>query len=316
MAARATDTETFKRWTVGAATVTRILELPPLDADPAIFIQTTREEVAKRKWLCPDFADQEGNIILHFQAFVIEVSGKRIMVDPCTGNDKPRSIDFFNKLDGPFLARLAEAGHPRESIDFVLCTHLHLDHCGWNTMLVDGAWVPTFPNAKYIFAQSEYEHLQGDDHGDAPALLEDSIRPIIDAGLATFVEPGYTIVEGVSLEPTPGHTPGHCSVVISSEGAEAVITGDLIHHPVQVAMPHVADNFCWDADMAHTTRRNMLDRVSRTHALLLGSHFSGRTGIYLRPDGDAWTIVDLDDDMIKEAASDAWIGTVGWPLER
>lgn len=285
------ETELFMRWTIGAATVTRVLEMPPLNADPAIFIMTNKDEILKRRdWLCPNFADDDGNIILHFQAFIIECGGKRIMVDPCIGNDKERSIDYFNKLDGPFLQRLEAAGFPRESIDYVLCTHLHLDHCGWNTMWVDEQWVPTFPNAQYIFAKAEYDHLTGDDHGDAAAVLADSIKPVIDAGLAIFVDPGHVIVPDVRLEPTPGHTPGHCSVVISSEGREAVITGDLIHHPVQVAMPDVGDNFCWDQAMATSTRRTLLDRVSNRGALLLGSHFSGPTGIYLKADGDAWMI--------------------------
>lgn len=228
------------------------------------------------------------------------------MVDPCIGNDKPRSIPEFNKLDGPFLKRLEEAGFPRECIDYVLCTHLHLDHCGWNTMLVDGAWVPTFPNAQYIFAKAEYEHLKADDHGDSAAVLEDSIKPVIDAGLALFVDPDHAIVDEVRLEPTPGHTPGHCSVVISSEGNEAVITGDLLHHPVQVAIPHVGDNFCWDQDMARSTRRTLLKRVADRSALLLGSHFSGPTGIYLKPSGDAW-IVDRADrvENVEEPASHA-----------
>src|SRR3546814_11095320 len=121
-------------------------------SDPAIFIQTTKDEIVKRSdWLCPDYADTDGNITLHFQAFIIEASGKRILVDPCIGNGKERDIPAFNKLNGPFLKRLEAAGLPRESIDYVLCTHLHLDHRGGNTMLLDGAWVPTFPTAPIIF---------------------------------------------------------------------------------------------------------------------------------------------------------------------
>jgi glyoxylase-like metal-dependent hydrolase (beta-lactamase superfamily II) len=291
VSAQSTEKTPFMRWSIGAATVTRVLEMPPISADPAIFIQTNKQEVQQRRdWLYPDYSDEDGNIKLHFQAFIIEAGGKRIMVDPCIGNDKKRSYEALSMLDGPFLKRLEEAGYPRESIDCVLCTHLHADHCGWNTMLVDGRWVPTFPNAEYLFAKAEYEHLQVDDHGDAPAVLDDSVRPIIEAGLAKFVDPGHFIVEEVRLEPTPGHTPGHCSIVISSDGQEALITGDLLHHPVQVAIPHVGDNFCWNHEMARSTRRLVLERASSRKALLLGSHFSGPTGIYIKPDGDAWII--------------------------
>lgn len=291
MATSMNDNEAFKRWTIGAARITRVLELPPLTADPAIFIQTTKDEIVKRSdWLCPDYADTDGNITLHFQAFIIEASGKRILVDPCIGNGKERDIPAFNKLNGPFLKRLEAAGLPRESIDYVLCTHLHLDHCGGNTMLVDGAWVPTFPNARYIFAKTEFEHLRTDDHRDSIAVMADSITPILDAGLALFVDSNHVIVDEVRLESTPGHTPGHCAIVVSSEGQEAVITGDLIHHPVQVAIPHVGDNFCWNHDMARSTRRTVLERVADRSALLLGSHFAGPTGVYLKPDGEAWIV--------------------------
>src|SRR3546814_838268 len=161
---------------------------------------------------------------IYFQAFIIEASGKRILVDPCIGNGKERDIPAFNKLNGPFLKRLEAAGLPRESIDYVLCTHLHLDHCGGNTMLVDGAWVPTFPNARYIFAKTEFEHLRTDDHRDSIAVMADSITPILAAGLALFVASNHVIVDEGRIESTPGHTPGHFAIRVSSEGQEAVIT--------------------------------------------------------------------------------------------
>jgi glyoxylase-like metal-dependent hydrolase (beta-lactamase superfamily II) len=286
------STTTSLQWSIGDITVTRVLELPPVIADPARFIKADRAEVLRhREWLHPHFADAEGNIVLHFQAFVIETGGVRIMVDPCIGNDKPRIPEALDMLDGPFLEHLADAGHPRDSIDYVVCTHLHADHCGWNTMLVDGAWVPTFPAARYLFVDREFAHLQQDVHGDAPAVLLDSVRPVVDAGLADFVPPDHVIVDGVRLESTPGHTPGHCSVVVSAGDAEAVITGDALHHPVQVAVPHVGDNFCWDAELAESSRRALLHRVAERGALLLGSHFSGPTGVHLRRAGDAWEAI-------------------------
>ena len=286
------ETEAFKRWTFGSVRVTRVLELPPMAFDPTLFLQTTKEEVLRRRdWLIPNYATEAGDIILHFQAFIIEAEGKRIMVDPCIGNDKPRAHPELNMLDTAFLERLTNAGFPRESIDFVLCTHLHVDHCGWNTMLVDGKWVPTFPNARYLFAKTEFEYAQtgqGDD--DAPAIYEDSVKPIFDAGLADLIDPGHVIVEGIRLEPTPGHTPGHCSVIISSQGQDAIITGDVIHHPIQASLPHVSSHFCWNEDMAVITRRDMLERAASRRSMIIAAHFAGPTGVYVKPDGDAWRV--------------------------
>ncbi|ATE64658.1 MBL fold metallo-hydrolase [Rhizorhabdus dicambivorans] len=285
-------TDAFRRWTVGDIRITRILELPPMAFDPADFLQTTREEVLRRRaWLVPDYATEAGDIILHFQAFIIEAGGKRIMVDPCIGNGKPRVPAALDMLDTPFLQRLESAGFPRESIDFVLCTHLHVDHCGWNTMLVDGRWVPTFPNARYFFARGEFEHARVDGSDpNARAIFEDSVQPIVDAGLADLIEPDHPIVEGVRLEATPGHTPGHCSVVISSGGQQAILTGDVIHHPIQTSMPDVSSNFCWDGEIGRATRRAMLERVAAARAIMIPPHFAGPTGVYLTPDGEAWRV--------------------------
>jgi glyoxylase-like metal-dependent hydrolase (beta-lactamase superfamily II) len=281
------------QWTIGAATITSVLEMDPFSADPSVFIRTTAAEVLKNSdWLCPDFAGEDGTIILNFQAFIVDIRGTRIMVDTCFGNDKPRENAMFTMLSGPFLERLNLVGYPPESIDYVLCTHLHTDHTGWNTRLVDGEWVPTFPNARYLFAQAEYDHARTDERGNARAIFADSVEPIVEAGLARFVGPDYVIVDEVRLVPTPGHTPGHCSVVIASEGQRAVISGDALHHPLQVALPDVGDNFSWDDAAAKSSRRRLLEGVASSGALLLGSHFSGPVGVYLEPHGDAWKIAN------------------------
>lgn len=285
------DLETFKRWNIGDIRVTRVLELPPTAFDPAMFIQATRDDVLERSdWLCPSFATAEGDIILHFQAFIIEADGKRIMVDPCIGNDKPRGHPLLDHLDNPFLERIERAGFPRESIDYVLCTHLHVDHCGWNTMLVDGQWVPTFPNARYLFARGEVDFAQAETEGDAPAIFADSVKPILDAGLADMVDPGHVIVEGVTLKHTPGHTLSHCSIVLSSQGEEAIITGDVIHHPVQAALPDVSSNFCWDNPTSIATRRGILAHAASQNVMLLVAHFAGSSGVHVKADGDVWRV--------------------------
>jgi len=280
------------RWSVGQVTVTRILELPPMAFDPAMFLQTDREEVLRHSaWLSPRFATEAGDIILHFQAFVIEAAGKRILVDPCIGNDKARAHPLLNMLDTAFLKRLRDAGFAPETIDTVVCTHLHVDHCGWNTMLVDGQWVPTFPNARYLFAPEELDHLQSDtSEPDAAAIYQDSVKPVLDAGLADLVEPGHAIVEGVTLIATPGHTPGHRSILISSEGHGAVLTGDVIHHPLQARLPELSSNFCWNPAMGTRTRRELLSRAADAGDLLIGAHFAGPTAVRLAPVEDGWIV--------------------------
>ena len=285
------DPDAFKRWRFGDIRVTRVMEMAPLVIDPSLLLQASAHDVIDRRdWLCPDYASDQGEIAIHYQAFVIEAGGKRVLVDPCVGNAKPRAHPLMSMLDNPFLERLAAAGFPRETIDVVMCTHLHTDHCGWNTIRVDDRWVPTFPNARYLFARTEFEHARAETGGDAPVLYEDSVKPIFDAGLADLVETDHVIVEGVVLEPTPGHTPGHCAVLISSGGSQAMITGDVLHHPLQAALPDVCSHFCWDQGIATATRHDVLDRVARSGAVMIGVHFPGPTGVYVKADGQAWKV--------------------------
>lgn len=280
----------IKSWQIGKIKVTRIPEWLNWAVGVEWLLKAGVDDVLAVDWLQPDHATPDGDIIVNIQAMIIEAGGKRIMVDPCIGNEKPRSIEFFNMLQTPFLERLNAAGFPRETIDFVLCTHLHADHVGWNTILVDGKWVPTFPNARYLFARQEFEYAKVDTGTDAEATYADSIGPVVAAGLVDLVESNHVIVDGVRLEPSPGHTPGHCVIVVSSGGEEAVITGDTMHHPLQIARPNICSSFCWDEAQAIATRKSILDRVTRGRSLLLGTHFSGPTGVNLIEDGDAWRV--------------------------
>jgi glyoxylase-like metal-dependent hydrolase (beta-lactamase superfamily II) len=227
---------------------------------------------------------------MNFQAFIVASKGRRIMVDTCIGNDRKREFDVFCNLQGTFLDDLTAAGYPPHTIDTVICTHLHLDHCGWNTHLVDGRWVPSFPNARYLFGRSEAEHWRarlraGEEHMEHVA---DAIEPIIEAGLADFIEPNHRITDEVWLFPTPGHTPSHVSVHISSAGQEAVITGDVVHHPVQLAEPDWENNFDIDKDAGAATRRAFFDRYADQPALVIASHFFEPTAGHIVKDGARW----------------------------
>ena len=277
-------------WQVGAVRITRIAELggQPFPAT-FMFPAATPELVQRHAWLRPHFAQEDGRLFGSIHSFVIESGKRRIVVDTCVGNDKPRSIKAWNLLQGPYLEDLARAGFPADTIDTVLCTHLHVDHVGWNTRLVDGKWTPTFPNARYLFGRKEWEHWTSEtaQHRDGD-VMSDSVRPIVDAGLAELVDMDAVLTPEVRLEPTPGHTPGHVSVRIASRGAEAVITGDLMHHPLQCAEPGLANNFDVDAAAARRTRHAFLARYSNRPVLVLGTHFAPPTAGWVVDAQPAW----------------------------
>ncbi len=283
--------EHIKRWMVGDVEITRIVEINAAARDiSGLFMDGDASLVQRHPWLSPNYATADGRILMSFQAFVLTCGKRRILVDTCVGNDKPRRAPHYHMLQTSFLQDLVAAGFPPESIDTVLCTHLHLDHVGWNTRLVAGRWVPTFPNARYLLSKREWDYLLSLDN--VPNVernhLSDSLQPVLDAGLVDFVDSDHRISESVCLEPTPGHTPGHVSVHIASRAQHAVITGDLIHHPLQCAEPALRTKFCADHDLAQRTRREFLARYQDQRALVFGSHFCDPTAGWIVRDGDNW----------------------------
>jgi len=285
------------KWRIGEVTVSKIVELEVTGGSRFILPQASYEAVLPIGWLQPDFADERGRLKMSIHALVVETqSGKtgsrRIVVDTCLGNDKEnRRIPTWNKLQTRFLADLAAAGHPRETIDTVVCTHLHVDHVGWNTMQVDGRWVPTFPNARYLIGRIEYKHWTSQqDREDMTAILADSVTPVWEAGLVDLVETDHRICDEISLVPTPGHTPGHVSVRISSRGEEALITGDFMHHPCQIARPQWSSTADSDPAEARRTREAMLTTFAGTPTLVIGTHFAGRTAGRIVRDGNAYRL--------------------------
>ena len=289
------------QWRIGDITITRIVEAEGLREPEYMFRGLTPEQVREQDWLKPHFATEAGQLISSIHAFVIEVRDRRIIVDTCVGNDKARRLPRWNMLQTAFLDDMAAAGYPAEDIDTVLCTHLHVDHVGWNTRFVDGRWITTFPNARYLFGRIEFEHWsRGPDPaktGDAPsavaenvmecdAIYKDSVRPIVDAGLHDLVESDHRLTDEIRLEPTPGHSPGHVSVVLSSRGETAIITGDLMHHPIQCALPELASNFDYDVERARNTRADFLQRNCDKPVLILGTHFATPTAGFIVNDSD------------------------------
>jgi glyoxylase-like metal-dependent hydrolase (beta-lactamase superfamily II) len=281
------------QWRVGEVTVTKIVELEVTGGSRFILPQATREAVQPISWLRPHFADDDGRLKMSVHALVVETRERRLIVDTCIGNHKQgRRIPGWNGMQTAFLADLSAAGYPRESIDAVLCTHLHVDHVGWNTMLVDGRWVPTFPRARYLLGRFEFEHWrsQQEDAGHR-AVFADSVAPLLDAGLVDLVATDHVIDEALSLVPTLGHTPGHVSLRIRSRGEEALITGDFLHHPCQMARLDWSSAADTDPLAAAATRRAMFDALAGTPVLVIGTHFAGATAGRVVRDGDAFRLV-------------------------
>ncbi|MFV2089300.1 MAG: MBL fold metallo-hydrolase [Pseudomonadales bacterium] len=275
-------------WRVGDVRITQVVELTTASLGPHLLPQATPELLSALSWLSP-FIDDRGRIVLSMHSLVVESQGQVLMVDTCIGNDKQRSYPRWNLMQGDFLDRLAAAGYSPDRVDTVLCTHMHVDHVGWNTRLVDGAWQPTFNNARYLYAETEWEHWRVEPQEYGP-VIEDSVQPIFDAGLADLVRADHRVTDEVWLEPTPGHTPGHVSVHIASNGEEAVITGDMIHHPCQIAQPDWSSSADWDQDMSADTRSEFLERYADRPVLIIGTHFAEPTAGRIVKDGDSYRL--------------------------
>jgi glyoxylase-like metal-dependent hydrolase (beta-lactamase superfamily II) len=278
-------------WQVGKVRITRIVELEATGGSRFILPEATRDACQELGWMFPHFMDEAGNLKMSVHALVVETPERRIIVDTCIGNDKERNIPAWSNLQTSFLKDLAAAGYPRETIDTVMCTHLHVDHVGWNTMLVDGRWVPTFANARYLLARKEWTYWDANEveAGYGP-VIADSVRPIIDAGLVDLVDDDACICAGVRLMPTPGHTPGHVSVHISSEGQEALITGDCIHHPCQMSRTDWCSSADFDRHQGEHTRNELLERYVDSAVLIIGTHFATPTAGHVkhRAEGGYW----------------------------
>ena len=275
----------MNQWQIGDVKITRIVEMEVAGGSRFILPDATRDACKPLSWMNPHFMDDEGNLIMSIHALVVDTGSRRILVDTCIGNDKQRSIPNWSNLQTSFLEDLEAAGYPRESIDTVLCTHLHVDHVGWNTMLVDGEWIPTFSNARYLVAEQEFNYWDGEGADDElnRGIMDDSVRPIVDAGLMDFVSLEHQVCEEVYLEPTLGHTPGHVSVHINSQGEEALITGDCFHHPCQMTRVDWSSSADYDPVQGQATREKLLERYADADVLVIGTHFATPTAGWIKP---------------------------------
>lgn len=266
------------RWQIGEVEIIQIVEMEDNELFSTFIPEAKPDRIKEIPWLTPYFADSNGILKGVVQSFLIKSKGKSILIDTCNGNDKDRpNVPTWGNLKTDFLQKFNDICINPESIDFVVCTHLHFDHVGWNTKLENGMWIPTFPNAKYLFSKGEYEYwikkpekeMIDDFNG-----INDSITPIVEAGLAQFISDDHRIDENLRFIPTPGHTPHHISVVIESQGSKAIISGDTLHHPCQIAHQEWTTTSDTYPNQTVETRMKFLEDIVGTDTLLIGTHFS------------------------------------------
>jgi glyoxylase-like metal-dependent hydrolase (beta-lactamase superfamily II) len=235
-----------------------------------------------------------GLITMIMQTWIIRVDGRVIVVDPCNGNGRARAgaTAMFNNLNTDFLERFRATGTDPADVSYVFCTHLHCDHCGWNTQARDGHWVPTFPKARYLFVRKEYDRWDPNRIGHVAVdfnvgVFEDSVRPIVEAGLADLVPEWHQFSPSLQIEPAPGHTLGHAVLHLTSANKEAYFVGDVLHHPVEIARPEI-DVAADDKEMSIATRKRLLERLADSGALCLPAHFAEPHGGYVRRAADGY----------------------------
>jgi glyoxylase-like metal-dependent hydrolase (beta-lactamase superfamily II) len=281
------------RWRVGAATVLRVPEIDAAVALDGLIADLDPVALSRATWLRPHFVDDTGRLKGLVQAFAVLVGGTSVVVDPGVGNGKQRpAVPGWSNLDTDFLDRLRSTGVDPDSIDYVVNTHLHFDHVGWHTRLVEGVWRPTFPRARYVMSAGEFAYWDEspqDELADQLAGFEDSVRPVHTAGLVELVADDHVVCDGVRLMPSPGHTPHHVSVLIESEGESAVITGDVMHHPCQIAYPGWGPSA--DSGQARQSRLELLERFADSSTLVIGTHFNDPVAGHIRREGAGFRFV-------------------------
>jgi len=275
---------------IGDVTITSIIERDgpwrrPEDMFPAYDPEVGKWHLAQLEPFVFDSAS--GRMVITYQTFVVRTPRRTILVDTCTGQDKghPPPWDFSPQ---PWLDGFIAAGLRFEDIDYVFCTHLHIDHCGWNTLLRNGRWVPTFPKARYVFHKREYAAWEeATKRGDNPHtnVWRFNCEPVVTAGQALLVDDNYELDDMIWLTPTPGHSPCHCCVNIRSGGQRAVVIGDLMHHVLQCREPDWSTVFDWDREQAAQSRRRFLGEIAGTGTFVLPVHFPHPTAGQVETDG-------------------------------
>jgi len=287
---------------IGDVRIDRIVESEGPFAEPSFLLPDFKPELINehRDWLVPRYFDATHNqVIMSFHSLLLRTPRHNILVDTCVGNDKHRPArPGWHLQQSNWLDKLAAHQLKPEQIDFVFCTHLHADHVGWNTRLIDGRWVPTFANARYLFARTEFDYWQraiADHSGSEPlnhGCFTDSVLPVVDAGQVELIDSDYQFDETIRFAAAPGHTPGLVVVQIDSRGQRALLIGDVMHTPIQLAQPAWSSRFCLDPQRSRETRSALIERCADADVMLLPAHFPDPTAGYIRRRGDAFCFRD------------------------
>lgn len=284
---------------LGEVTVTRIEEMhgPIMPADQFFPDLPAHAWQEHREMLVPDHLSAEDAMVHSaFQTWLLRSEGRTILIDTGIGNDKTRpGAAFWDHLQLDYLGNLAAAGVHPEDVDLVINTHLHVDHVGWNTRLVDGSWVPTFPNATYLMPRADFEYFNPANNPDIAGsvnenVFEDSIAPVHAAGQVRLWEDAHTIDAQLRLEAAPGHTPGSSVIKLESGDDRALFAGDILHTPLQLARPDHSSCFCQDPATARATRRRLLGWAADNRAVLLPAHFGGHSALEITKHRDTFAV--------------------------
>jgi glyoxylase-like metal-dependent hydrolase (beta-lactamase superfamily II) len=282
------------RWQVGDITVFRVGEVDASSALDGLIAEYDPADVARADWLTPDFVDDAGRPKGLVQAFVLVTGEESIIVDPGVGNGKARSaVPAWSDLHTDFLQRLRATGVEPDAVNYVVDTHLHFDHVGWHTKLMGDTWRPTFPAARYVMSAGEFRYWQGrpdKEIADQHAGFADSVLPVYQAGLVDLVADDHAVTDGVRLVPSPGHTPHHVSLVIESGGHSGLITGDVMHHPCQIAYPAWGARSDFDPNQARDSRQDLVERYADSDTLIIGTHFADPVAGHIRREGTSFRL--------------------------
>ncbi|MFJ6324791.1 MULTISPECIES: MBL fold metallo-hydrolase [unclassified Rhizobium] len=290
-----------KEYHIAGATVRKVQEQYLHHVPPSFLYPTAKSEEIKAlepALALVDMDEDRDTLVVSIHTWLVRTPDHVILIDTGSGNDKERpSNPIFHHQAIPFLDRLRDAGIEPEEVDFVVNTHLHVDHSGWNTVLRDGKWLPTFKNARYIFPRAEQKYYSSvASHNDANmhslGVYEDSVRPVIEAGLADFIDcTGGPFLDRFTFLPTPGHSVGHMSVLLELDNEAAIFGGDVMNHPVQVGRPDLNTVFCEFPDQAVQSRRRVLEFAVNNRATYFSTHFPGSSAGYVTREGEKfrWT---------------------------
>jgi glyoxylase-like metal-dependent hydrolase (beta-lactamase superfamily II) len=282
---------------IGNATIEKVEEICGAGFKPARMFPKFDQEAfdAQKGWMVPDHVEPGSDrLIGSVHTWVVKTGKHTILIDTCLGNHKDRHNPGWNKLNTPFLERLQACGCHPDSVDFVMCTHLHVDHVGWNTKLENGRWVPTFRNAKYLFAKREYAHWETEHKTKGletnGGSFDDSVLPVVEAGKAVMIDSDHQPDPMLTIADYPGHTPGSIAINVKNAGRQACFSGDIMHHPIQVYHPDWSSQFCSDQDLSAKSRRKLLEDCVESGAPLCPAHFPGANAGTIKPEGNAFKI--------------------------